>query len=112
MTLFIDWSRKGTYQGQAYNGANLTPIVELPNHVSQQFGTWADKEVAALVDKECIARWSEVADVSAHPKPKVTFAVGIEPAKPRFVGNSWYLNLMCEHSEFKMDGVGKVVQCS
>ena len=66
----------------------------------------------ALVGKGCIARWSEVADVSTHPKPNVTPPVGIEPTKPRFIYDARYLNLMCKHSEFKMDGVGKVAQYS
>ena len=99
-------------KGHAYNGADLTPIVELPNHVPQEFNAWVDKEVAALVGKGCTARRSEVADVSTHPKPNVTFRVGIEPIKPRFICDARYLNLMCKHSEFKMDGVGKVAQCS
>ena len=85
LTEFIDRSRKGTYQGHAYNGADLTPIVELPNHVPQEFDAWVDKEVEALANKGCIARWSEVADVSTHPKPNVTLPVGIEPTKPRFI---------------------------
>ena len=109
---FIDRSRKGTYQGHAYNGADLTPIVELPNRVPQKFDAWVDKEVVALVGKGCIARWSEVADASTHPKPKVTLPVEIEPAMPRFICDTRYLNLMCEYSEFKMDGVGKVAQSS
>ena len=112
LTEFIDRSRKGTYQGHAYNGADLTPIVELPNHVPQEFDAWVDKEVAALANKGCIARWSEVADVSTHPKPNVTLPVGIEPTKPRFICDARYLNIMCKHSEFKMDGVGRVAQCS
>ena len=112
LTEFIDRSRKGTNQGHAYNGADLTPIVELPNHVPQEFDAWVDKEVAALVGKKCIAKWSEVADVSTHPKPNVTLPVGIEPTKPRIICDARYLNRMCEHSEFKMDGVGKVAQCS
>ena len=112
LTEFIDRSRKGTYQSHAYNGADLTPIVELPNHVPQEFDAWVDKEVAALANKGCIARWSEVADVSTHPKPNVTLPVGIEPTKPRFICDARYLNIMCKHSEFKMDGVGKVARCS
>ena len=112
LTEFIDRSRKGTYQGHAYHGAVLTSIVELPNHNPQEFDAWVDKEVAALVGKGRIARWSKVADVSTHPKPKVTLQVGIEPTKLRFICDAQYLNLICEHSEFKMDGVGKVAQCS
>ena len=57
-------------------------------------------------------RWSEVADVSTHPKPNMTLSVEIEPTKPRFICDTRYLNLMCKHSELKMDGVGKVAQCS
>ena len=57
-------------------------------------------------------RWPEVADVSAHPKPKVTLPVRTEPTKPRFICDARYLSLMCEHSKFKIDGVGKVAQCS
>ena len=62
--------------------------------------------------KGCIASWLEVADVSMHPKPKVTLPVGIEPTKPRFICDARYPNLMCEHSEFKMDEVGKVARYS
>ena len=87
-------------------------IVGLPNHAPQEFDAWVDKEVEALVGKGCIARWSEVADVSTHPKPNVMLPVGIEPTKPRFTCDARYLNLVCERSEFKMDGVGKVAQCS
>ena len=70
------------------------------------------KEVAALVGKGCVVRWSKAANVSAHPKPKVTLPVGIEPTKPRFIYDARYLNLMCKHSMFSMDGIGKVAQCS
>ena len=113
LTEFIDRSSKGTYQGPAYNGVDLTPIVELPNHVPRNFDAWVDKEVAALVGKGCIVtRWSEVADVSAHPKPKVVLPVGTELTKPRLICDARYLNLMCDHSEFKVNGVGKVSQCS
>ena len=112
MAEFIDRSRKDTYQGHTYNGADLTPIVELPDYVPQEYDAWVDKEVAALVGKGRIARWSDAVDVSTHPKPKVTLPVGIEPAKPRFICDARYLNLMCEHSEFKMEGVGKIAQCS
>ena len=100
LTEFIDRSSKGTYQGHAYNGADITPIKKLPKHVSQKF------------DKGCIVRWSEVADVSAHSKPKVTLSVGIEPTKPRFICDARYLSLMCKHSGLKMYRVGKVAQCS
>ena len=108
LTEVIDRSRKSTYQGHAYNGADLTPIVKLSNHVPQEFDAWVDEEVAALVNKGCIARWSEVVDVSTHPKPNVTLPVGVEPTKLRFICDARYLNLMCKHSEFKIDGVGKV----
>ena len=51
-------------------------MVELPSHVPQEFNAWVNKEVAALENKGCIARWSEVADVSTHPKPNVTLPGG------------------------------------
>ena len=72
---FTDRSSKGTYQGHVYNGADLTPIVEVSNHVPQELDAWVDKEVSAMVGKGCIVRWSQVADVSVHPKPKVTLPV-------------------------------------
>ena len=87
-------------------------VLGVPSHVPQELDARVDKEVATLVGKGCIARWSEVADVSTHPKPEVTLPVGTEPTKPRFICDARYLNLMCEHTEFKMDGVGKVAQCS
>ena len=77
MTEFIDRSRSSTCQGYAYDGADVTLIVELPNHVPQEFDAWVDTEVAALVGKGCIARWSEVAGVFTHPKLKVTLPVEI-----------------------------------
>ena len=55
--------------------------------------------------------WSEVADISTHPKPNVMLLVGIEPTKPRFICDARYLSRMHEHSQFKMDGVEKVAQC-
>ena len=88
MTEFIDRSRSSTCQGYAYDGADVTLIVELPNHVPQEFGAWVDTEVAALVGKGCIARRSEVAGVFTHPKLKVTLPVEIEPTKPRFICNA------------------------
>ena len=37
--------------------------------------------------------------------------LGVEPNKPRLIWDAWYLNSMCKHSPFQMDGVGKVAQC-
>ena len=80
-------------------------------HVPQEFGAWVDEEVSALEGKGYIVRWSEVVDASAHPKPNVTLLVGVELTKPWFSCGTRYLDLMCEHSRFKMDGVGKITHC-
>ena len=70
LTEFIDRSSKGTYQGHAYNGADLLLIVKLPNHAPQEFNAWADEALVTLKGKGCIVRRSEVANVSANPRPK------------------------------------------
>ena len=46
------------------------------------------------------------------PETKSNAPGGNRALKPRFICDARYLNLMCEHSELKMDGVGKVAQCS
>ena len=56
--------------------------------------------------------WPEVTDVFANPKPKVTPPVRIKHTKPPFICDARYLNLMCEHSEVKIDGVRNIAQCS
>ena len=38
--------------------------------------------------------------------------LGVEPKKPRLMWDARWLNLMCAHSPFTMDGVGKVAQCA
>ena len=38
--------------------------------------------------------------------------LGVKPRKPRLLWDGRWLNLMCIHSPFQMDGVGKVTQCS
>ena len=38
--------------------------------------------------------------------------LGVEPKKPRLIWDARWLNLMCRHLPFTMDGVGKVAQCA
>lgn len=104
---FVDPTARGTFQGHPFNGAELTPV-HLPNHVPDEFTSWVSDEVAALVDKGCVARWAEVADVSIFDKPHMVLPLGVEPTKPRLIWDARWLNLMCRHLPFTMDGVGKV----
>ena len=60
----------------------------------------------------CVARWADVADTSVHSKPQMVLPSGVEPKKPRLIWDARWLNLMCSHSPFTMDGVGKVAQCA
>ena len=69
-------------------------------------------EVEQLVSTGCIARWADVADTSLYTKPHMVLPLGMEPKKPRLIWDARWLNLMCVHSPFTMDGVGKVAQCA
>lgn len=64
------------------------------------------------MDKGCVARWADVADVFVHPKPHMVLPLGVEPQKPRLIWDARWLNLMCPHLPFTMDEVGKVAQCA
>ena len=108
---FIDTSASGTFQGRFYDGALLTPV-ELANHVPPDFDGWVSDEIKQLERKGCIAKWSQVADTTRFPRPRMCLLLGVEPAKPRLFWDGRWLNLMCRHSPFQMDGVGKVAQCS
>ena len=108
---FVDPTAHGVFQGHAYNGKDLT-AVEIPNHVPTEFETWVDLEIDELVKQGSLAKWSEVADVSTQPRPRMVLPLGVEPSKPRLFWDGRYLNLMCTHMPFAMDSVGKVAQCS
>lgn len=108
---FIDKNSQGVFQGQSYNGSELTEI-HLPNHVPDEHVPWVTSEVAALAVKGCIAKWRDVADIAVHPKPHMVLPLGVEPKKPRLIWDARWLNLMCLHRPLGMDGVGKVAQCA
>lgn len=108
---FADPSTCGMFQGQQYNGADLTSA-HLSNHVPDEFRSWVTNEVAALVRTGCVARWDDVADSSIHRTPHMVLPLAVEPKKPRLIWDARWLNLMCRHVPFTMDGVGKVAQCA
>ena len=108
---FIDESSRGVFQGHQFNGAEVSQI-ELPNHVPEEHNLWVDTEIAKLEQKGCIVPWQTVADVSENPRPHIVLPLGVEPKKPRLIWDGRWLNLMCRHVPFKMDGVGNVAQCS
>lgn len=108
---FVNVEAGGIFQGHQYRGAGLTPV-ELPSHVPAEFTEWVGSEVAKLEERGCTARWDVVADITIRPKPVIIMPLGVEPKKPRLFWDGRWLDLMCKRMPFKMDGVGKVAQCS
>ena len=108
---FVDSRAQGTFQGRQYSGPDLTSV-HLPSHVPAEHCSWVTTEVEQLVGTGYIARWADVADTSLYTKPHMVLPLGVEPKKPRLIWDSLWLNLMCVHSPFTMDGVGKVAQCA
>lgn len=108
---FIDKNATGVFQGLSYSGQDLTSV-HLPNHVPDEHASWVTDEVAKLAATGCVAKWKDVADISVHPKPQMVLPLGVEPKKPRLIWDARWLNLMCAHRPFSMDGVGKVAQCA
>ena len=108
---FVDSRAQGTFQGRQYSGPDLTSV-HLPNHVPAEHCSWVTTEVEQLVGTGCIARWADVADTSLYTNPHTVLPLGVEPKKPRLIWDARWLNLMCVHSPFTMDGVGKVAQCA
>ena len=106
---FVDSRAQGTFQGHQYSGPDLTSV-HLPNHVPAEHCSWVTAEVEQLVSTGCIARWADVADTSLYTKPHMVLPLGVEPKKPRLIWDARWLNLMCVHSPFTMDRVGKVAQ--
>ena len=106
---FVDSRAQRTFQGHQYSGPDLTSV-HLPNHVPAEHCSWVTAEVEQLVSTGCIARWANVADTSLYTKPHMVLPLGVEPKKPRLIWDARWLNLMCVHSPFTMDGVGKVAQ--
>ena len=108
---FIDPMSAGIFEGSLFQGADMTPI-ELTNHVPASYDGWANNEIESLVQKGSLAAWSTVADTKTQPVPRICLPLGVEPKKPRLIWDARYLNSMCKHSPFQINGVGKVAQCS
>ena len=108
---FIDPDTSGIYQDHPYSGAELTPV-HLRNYVPDEFTPWVTDEVQPSVRKGCVARWADIADVSMYEKPHMVLPLRVQPKKPRQIWDARWLNLMCRHLPFTMDGVGKVAQCA
>ena len=89
----------------------MTPI-EMPNHVPTSHDGWVSTEIESLVSEGSLAVWSTVADIKAQPRLRIYLPLGVEPNKPRLIWDARYLNSMCKHSPFQIDGVGNVAQCS
>ena len=106
---FIDSKAEGVFMGRRYNGRDITPAI-FQNHVPPKFELWVDAELANLVEKGCLAKWSDIADTGKHPTPDLVLPLGVEPSKPRLFWDGRWLNNMCRRTPFTMDGVGKVSQ--
>lgn len=106
---FIDTQARGEFLGVPYDGSHITEA-EFDNHVPAEFEGWVDGEISKLAESGAILRWAEFADITVNPKPTIVLPMGVEPKKPRLFTDGRYLNNMFVHSEFQMDGVGKVSQ--
>ena len=101
----------GIFEGSQLKGADVTPI-ELPNHVPTSHDGWVYTEIEPLVHESSLAAWSTVADAKAQPRPRICLPLEVESNKPPLIWDARYLNSMCKHPSFQMDGEGKVAQCS
>ena len=108
---FIDPVSAGIFEGSQFKGADVIPT-ELPNHVLTSHDGWVNTEIKSLVQKGSLAVWTTVADTKAQPRRRICLPLGVGPNKPRFIWEARYLNCMCKHFPFQMDGVGKVALCS
>lgn len=108
---FIDATAKGTFQGADYAGVDMTDL-ELPDHVPIEHEKRVDTEIRQLVERGCLARWSEPADTNVQQRPRISIPLGLEPSKPRLIWGGCWLNLMCKHVPSQADGVGEAAQCS
>lgn len=108
---FVNPKAEGTFQGHEFIGADLTPV-ELPNHVPEEYWEFMQSTIADYTRTGVVVPWSQIADVSAHPKPHMVMPLGVEPSKPRATFDARYLNLMMKDCPFQMDGVGKIAQCA
>lgn len=108
---FFDEHVRGEFQGGTFSGADFTPK-DFPNHVPIEHEACVDNKVANLVTKGCLARWSDVANVSNEARPRIVLPPGVKPKKLYLFWDRRYVNLMCKHTPLKMGGVGNVAQCA
>lgn len=70
--------------------------VQLPNRAKAAQAEWVKPEIYTLVDRGCLVRWSDMADVSAHPRPQQVRTAGIQPHKLRLFWGGRRLNLIVQ----------------
>ena len=99
------------FEGSQFKGADVTHI-ELPNHAPTSHEGWVNTEIEPLVQESSLAAWSTVADTKAQPRPHICLPLEVESNKPRPTWDAQYLNYICKHPPFQMDGVGQVAQYS
>ena len=73
---FVNVEAEGVFHGQAYRGADLTPV-ELPNHVPPEFHSVMDETIDYYVRTGVVAPWDRVADTALHPKPRMVQSLGV-----------------------------------
>ena len=89
----------------------MTPI-ELPNHAPTSHDGWVNTEIEPLAQESSLAACPTVADTEAQPRLRICNPLEVEFNKPRLIWDARYLNSICKHPPFQMDGVGKVARCS
>lgn len=109
---FVEPTAAGVHEGHRYSGAELTAI-ELPNRVALEHQAWVDAEVKSLVERGIIARWEDVADIAASPRPVMSLPLTVDETEgPRLVWDGRWLNLMCRQPKIRAGGVTDVAQLS
>ena len=86
--------------------------IELPNHIPTAHDGWLDTKIEFLVQKGSLAPWSTVVETKVQSRSRKCLPLGVEPNNLRVIWDARFLNCMCEHFSFQMDGLGKVAQCS
>ena len=108
---FIHPMPAGIFESSQFKGADVTSI-KLPSDAPTLHDGWVNTEIESLVQKGSLVAWSTVADTETQPRQRIYLPLGVEPIKPPLIWDARYLNPMCKHFPFQMDGVGKIAQCS
>lgn len=108
---FVDPTATGTFEGRTYSGAELTPA-EFANHIALENEAWVDAQVSKLVTQGTLARWSDIADVQANPRPVMSLPLVVESGKRQLFWDGRWLNFMCRQVPFHLGGVADVAQLS